>query len=316
MIAGIRILFLSLSVALTQAIYPTIPRLYNLFEAAANQEFLTQDFIYEIWNNIYVLVGVVVLFAIAIKLISAMVNPDNLTDSKKGAKGTYFRAVAAVLLIFLCPMAFKLAYDVQTDLIKDNYLISHIFGFKYNSNDIGQALAWETFSSFCTPVDLDGEELEEAEASGYYDEYYSVQEDIDNINYLDFELVVSKALAVALNPVKVISPTNPIADAANNGILDQDFGFEYHSILCPLAGLLVAYEMLLLVMDTIFRSAKIAILELMLPIVLGAFVFNPEILKKWAKEFFSTYIIVFLKLIAIGFMIIAIVELKARGVIF
>ena len=86
--------------------------------------------------------------------------------------------------------------------------------------------------------------------------------------------------------------------------------FRYQSILCPLAGVLVAYELLLLCMDTIFRAAKLAILELMLPIVLGAYVFSPDILKKWAKEFFGTYIVIFLKLIAIGFMIIVINVLK------
>ena len=62
------------------------------------------------------------------------------------------------------------------------------------------------------------------------------------------------------------------------------------------------------------ESAKIALLELMLPVVLGAYVFNPEILKKWAKEFFSTYISVFLKVLAIGFMILALDALK--GVVF
>lgn len=298
MILGIRTLFLGLSVAITQAVYPLIPRLYKLFIDAANFEFLSEKLIYRIWNNLYVLVGVIVLFAIAIKLISAIVNPDTLADNKKGAKGAYFRTVIAVILIFICPLIFNLARQVQSDLLADNFLISRVFGYETKSSSVGQMLAWETFSAFCTPVDevtrrpLTAEELEMDKT---YSEYFSVGVDIDNIEDLDFELFYSK---IAI----------PAGDLVNYS------GIKYNSLLCPLAGILVAYELLLLCMDTVFRAAKLAILQLMLPIVLGAYVFNPDILKKWAKEYVSTFIVVFLKVIAIGFVVIAITELK--GVIF
>ena len=45
MILGIRTLFLGLSVAITQAVYPLIPRLYKLFIDAANFEFLSEKLI-------------------------------------------------------------------------------------------------------------------------------------------------------------------------------------------------------------------------------------------------------------------------------
>ena len=308
LVLGIRALFLGLSVAITQAVYPLIPRFYKLFMDVANFRFLSNKFIYNIWNNIYVLVGVVVLFAIAIKLISAMVNPDTMTDNKKGVKGAYLRAVIAIILIFACPIIFNIAYDIQNDLLKDNFLITRIFGYKIDDKSAGQMLAWETFSAFCTPINSETKEAitNGNDFSSYYSDYYLTSVDIDNISNLDFELYYS---TMALSTVG--QAAGDVGAAAASFI---PTGFEYHSLLCPLAGILVAYELFLLCMDTIFRSAKIAILQLMLPIVLGAYVFNPEILKKWAKEFFSTFIIVFLKVIAIGFMIIAINALK--GVVF
>ena len=312
LVLGIRALFLGLSVAITQAVYPLIPRFYKLFMDVANFRFLSNKFIYNIWNNIYVLVGVVVLFAIAIKLISAMVNPDTITDNKKGAKGAYLRAVIAIILIFACPIIFNIAYDIQNDLLKDNFLITRIFGYKIDDTSAGQLLAWETFSSFCTPTNqdtkqpLNEKDLLDNATSVTYADYYMTAVDIDNISNLDFELYYSTMALSALG-----QGAGDVGAAAASFI---PTGFEYHALLCPLAGILVAYELFLLCMDTIFRSAKIAVLQLMLPIVLGAYVFNPEILKKWAKEFFSTFIIVFLKVIAIGFMIIAINALK--GVVF
>ena len=78
----IHALFLNISVAISAYAYPLVVRLYRLFEWICTFKFLSDDFIHSVWNNIYVFVAVIVLFAIAIKLISAMINPDMLTDNK------------------------------------------------------------------------------------------------------------------------------------------------------------------------------------------------------------------------------------------
>lgn len=317
---GIKSLFLGLSLLITVWVYPMIKRLYDLFMYLATFQFLDNEFINNVWNNLYVLVGVIVLFAIAIKLISAMVNPDTLTDNKKGVKGAYLRTVIAVVLIFACPILFKLSYEIQRDLLKNDFLVRTVFGYKVDSTkSIGQMLAWETFSAFCAPVDSETKALVKVESwedSPILDFYYSLEDNIDPIAGL-YEIIyvdetITTAVGEAAGFVVGGGMGNPLGGAEIGALAGGtiELGFEYHDILCPLAGLLVAYELILLCMDTMFRSAKIAILELMLPIVLGAYVFNPEILKKWAKEFFSTYLSVFLKVLALGFMILALEALR------
>ena len=74
MLLGIKELLLGLSVSITQAIYPLIPRLYDLFLYTANFQILDNKFIHTVWNNIYILVGVVVLFAIAINLFDSLLH--------------------------------------------------------------------------------------------------------------------------------------------------------------------------------------------------------------------------------------------------
>ena len=311
MVLGIRALLLGISVAITQAVYPIIPRLYNLFLYFANMKFFDNDFIYRVWRNIYVLVGVIVLFAIAIKLIGAMVNPDTLTDNKKGVKGAFFRTVISIVLIFICPFLFDITYNVQSELLSDNFIIKRVFGYNLETRSIGQMLAWETFSAFCTPINQDTRQPitadEISEIPAYYKEYYYVGLDIDYISQLDFELYWTQIAKTALGT----AVGGDIGGAASDAI---NWGFEYNSILCPLAGILVAYEMMLLCMDTVFRIIKLTFLQLMLPIVLGAYVFNPDILKKWAKEYFSTYIIVFLQVLGVGFMVLAIVAIRGGSI--
>jgi hypothetical protein len=316
---GIKALFLGLSVLLCNLSYPLIPKLYNLFMDLSNFRILKEDFIFSIWNNLYVLVGVVVLFAIAIKLISAMVNPDTLGDNKKGAKGAYFRAVFAVILIFLAPIAFRTLFNIQDKLLSDNFLTSRIFGYSIDSDSAGQVLAWETFSAFCAPVDEDNnvrtwDDLTEDEKKKEKYVYYFAG--YGDINYTQYALLdiykedMLKSGAATAGGIILGWPEAGSAITMGSGASIEFTDFQYHSILCPLAGLLVVYELVLLCMDTLFRAVKLAVLQLMLPIVLGAYVFNGEILKKWAKEFFSTYVIIFLKVLAIGFMIIIINVLK------
>lgn len=282
-------LVLNISAIITAASYPLVVRLYRLFEYICTFELLHEDFIHSVWNNIYIFVAVIVLFAIAIKLISAMVNPDLLTDSKKGAKSYYFRAVAAVILIFLVPIVFEKSFEIQEELLTKNMLSSHVFGYKVEEGtNLGQIFAWEGFSAFCLPDKASKDKID--------NKYLSIRADMDNINSVMNEIRLQKSTKYALPTLIVLN----------------DNQWEYHSILCPLVGLLLVYEMVLLCMDTLFRAAKLAFLQIMTPIVLGAFVFDPSILKKWAKEFFSTYISLFLKVLAMYFIAITISQIQAE----
>ena len=290
-VGAVTSLLKALSMYLIKVVTPYIPKFYRLFEVISTYELLDDVFLNKIWNNIYIFVAVIVLFAIAIKLIGAMVNPDTLSDNKKGARAYYFRTVIAVVLIFLIPLLFDYSYELQSDLAKKNYLMSHIFGYKIkDGSNVGQLLAWEAFSSFIYPVSES--ELSNLSAN----QYLEIQKDVgnNNIPYLfnnwyETEEQTDKISAVNLQKA-----------------------FRCHAILCCITVLLVAYELILLCMDTFFRTAKLGFLEMMTPIVLGAYVFNPEILKKWAKEFFSTYIALFLKMMALAFMIISLVQVKGR----
>lgn len=282
-------LLTSISLLITKYAYPLIPELYSLFIKLSTFQFLDNTYIKSVWNNIYVLVGVIVLFAIAIKLISAIVNPDTLSDNKKGAKSLYFRTVLAVVFIFIIPALFTYSYKLQLKLIDSNFLISRVFGYQIPDDaDVGQLLSWTTFSSFCTL----GEDADETDREYYRRVSYDMSRFMDE---LTSRIKSKDGMGGKYN---LLSGSTAHAS------------FNYHTLLSPIAGCVVAYEMFLLCMDTLFRAAKLAFLELMLPIILGAFVFNADIIKKWAKEFISTYLSLFLKVLAIGFMVISLVAIR------
>lgn len=307
-IQGIKSLLRGLSLIISGAMYPLSRNLYHLFEYFSTFKFLKNDMIENVWNNIYVFVAVIVLFAIAIRLISSMVNPDLLTDKKNGAKNYYFRAIISVVLMFIIPILFDYSFDLQQKLMKNNYLLKHVFGYELNG-DFGQVLAWETFSAFCKPIESNSWQLKgfkiNIQVKNLSEEnnlYWLAEKDI---NMVEFLLASIGARGTIEDVLYSLNPTGVI-----NNTLQIDYAYYYHSFLCPIMGCVLVYELFLLCMDTVFRSVKLAFLELMLPIILGAYVFNPEFLKKWAKEFFSTYISLFFRVLAIAMLAIGLQTYK------
>ena len=72
-----------LCIYICAAIYPFIVKVYAIFYNLANTRFLEgTDVINKLSANIYVLVSVVMLFAFSVTILSAIVNPDLLTDGK------------------------------------------------------------------------------------------------------------------------------------------------------------------------------------------------------------------------------------------
>ena len=58
------------------------------------------------------------------------VNPDSFSDNKKGVKNYYFRAVAAVVMIFIIPLLFDYSFEIQSNLLKNNYLTTRVLGYE------------------------------------------------------------------------------------------------------------------------------------------------------------------------------------------
>lgn len=264
---------------ITQAVYPLIPDLYQIFEDLATNQYISAKQIRQLSQNIYIIISAIMLFALGIKLISAIVNPDLLDDKKKGAKQTFFRCVAALFLIVLIPMGFNKMYDFQNTVAgKDengnrNQLIEKILlGMDTsNSSNPGQILAAYGFASFCYP----NETVSVESIKNNYNQ--ALTEDISKIDNLD-DAITSKT--------------------------DGEWDLKYHPILSPAAGIFLVYEMIVLCMDIALRGIKLALLQLITPIILCAYVLTGnDVLQKYAKEVLSTFALLFLKIAMISFMI-------------
>ena len=168
-----------LSFALASSLYSLIPDLYDIFYKLSCATYIDQETIRGLSRNVYVIISACMLFALGIRLLTAIVNPDSFNDNKKGAKRTFMNCIIAVLLIAVVPIGFEKAYDVQHTLVGDeesgeNSLITALFlGKQISSNDsIGEILAKQSFVTFCYPNDYRTEDVTDA-FNNLTDNYYS-----------------------------------------------------------------------------------------------------------------------------------------------
>ena len=262
-----------------QWVYPLIRDFYNIFLIISTYKFLSLEEIKTLQNNLYVLMSVIALFAVGFKLIQIIVNPDLMDDKKKGIRSTYVRVLIAVLLVIIVPFAFNiLIYNddsIQNHIIDNNVIQKQIFGIDTGDQDVGQILAWESFSAFvqlCTQEDKSN-----GDCTGV-----SEQDNIDEYN------CAARADADCGE-----------GESGINSIRNWDesmwgsYDYKWNPLLSLIAGVVILYEMVLLCMDTALRSIKLTLLQLMTPIVLGAYIFKEDILGKWAKEIISTFLSLF-----------------------
>ena len=269
-------IFRSLSFAIVQAIYPLIPDLYGVVMDLASNKYFTTESIRTLSGNIYIIISACMLFALALKLISAIVNPDMLSDKKKGVRSVALHIIFAVFLIVLVPIAFDKMYEFQDDIVENQLVEKIILGMDTDeSNEPGQILAAYAFASFCEPHETVSAQALSSQGADLYNK--ALTDDIDYIKQMD-----------------------GVINSKTNG----EYDLEYNAILSPAVGLYLVYQLILMAMDMALRTIKLGMLQLITPVILCGYVIaGTDILQKWAKMVASTFALLFLKIAMISFMI-------------
>ncbi len=265
---------------IVEAVYPLIPSLYNIFKILAENKFFTEEQIANLSNNIYIFISVCMLFAFGIRLLNGIVNPELLDEKKKGVKSVFFNAFAAVIMIIIVPIGFRMLYSIQ-DRIVENHLIEKIFlGTELtDKQDPGQIIAAYAFSAFCYPNEEVTSEGLDSTGQDYYNKTLT---DISNVKKLTSYITKGKGLLGK----------------------DPEYDLEYNSILAPAAGIVILYELIIMCIDLALRSVKLGLLQLIAPIILCGYIFKgTELLQKWIKEVITTWVLLFLKVAMVVFMV-------------
>lgn len=275
-----------IAIVLCNWIYGLIPNLFSIFYYLADSRFINSEIIKTFSTNIYVLISVVMLFAFAVKLLQAIVNPDMLADSKKGVAGVAKRVFIALTLVILIPFAFDQLYELQHQVVSNSLIEKLLVGMQNESGDnnvgessnAGQVLAAMTISGLLYPEDGATTTSENLQTN-----YNSMI----NSNIEDMSLLIPN-----INETYVDSNGN------------EKYVLNFNSLIALIAGVFVVYMLILFCFDTALRFIKLGFLELTAPISIMAYIYNgTEFLNKWFKETLNTFVTLFVRIAALSLLI-------------
>lgn len=300
---------------LDRVIYSFIVTVYDLFVDIAETSIFTEEVIDLFASKVYALLGIFMLFKVSFSILSYIVSPDDFLDKTKGFSKMISNIIITLTLLIVTPWIFTQAMDIQRIILRDN-IIGKIFSTaEINTNaitDPGNTMAYETFKAFYhldTDTYSECQGLEQATAEqitgGSFDSCKSV-----GFNNADNFEAMAQSLRYAYN-------TNSISiymdgDLLNQRANDDGYVMSYMYLISTLAGGAVCLLLIVFCFDIAVRSVKLGFLRMIAPIPIVSRV-DPkkgkEVFDKWVKVCISTYLDLFIRLLAIYFAIFVITQM-------
>lgn len=287
-----------------------ITAVYNLLMELADLTLYSENIVKIVGQRIGLILGIFMLFRIAISLINYMISPDRFSDSKQGGGQLIKNIIVSLVLLATVNIIFETAYSVQKKIVSSGIIEKIFFGENSETKmDIGYYL----YTGFFTPntkVLPDCENMWEPTANlantACDDELFELLETNarDSIhkarNNLDMSQIFSNYDVVMSN---------------KGGAFKGDFLFEYTPIISTAVGVIALLIMISFSMDLAKRAIKLLFLQIIAPVPI---IFNmdtgkgKDVFQKWYKECFNTYISVFIRLLSIDFAVFMIVLVKGN----
>ena len=336
--------------AIDSIIYGLIVSVYNLIISVSQTSIMSQGQIKAFASRIELLLAVFMLFKVSFSIITYIVNPDDFSDKSKGFGKLLQNTIISLLLLVFTPYAFSMAYDLQKIILEDNSIMTLVFGDSIDNNsnytnEGGQLLAYSVMIPFFTPethsglismpdcakfVDKDGKfnrhciaeiysatngsniALENLDLRGDLLRFFTTGKFFKEWD--DATIIENYAMGVEKKNYSLTFRLDAVKFTTNGNL---EFIFKYNFLISTVVAAILLLILISFLLDIALRSVKLAFLQLIAPIPIISFM-DPKsgkdgIFKKWYQMCLSTYLSLFVRLLAIYFAIYLITILVQNG---
>lgn len=298
----------SLLLYIDSVVYKIVSMLFSVFYSIAELQILNNDVYEAIADRVYLLVGVIALFAITVSLMKALVNPDNFA---KGTITSFKNLVISILLVILMPTIFKYAFSLQAAIISDG-VIANVFNFSISGNETQMVNICNnpqkvTVGNAASTLNSDDETVEytvnDCQANfitmqvlkAFFQPYDSSISNNYKTNWEDAE----KYMIYTGNFDYILTFVEQVTNGTDTNYIT------YYALLSTAAGIFLGYIVLSFCIDLGVRAFKLAFYQLIAPIpILMKIIPGKEgQFDKWSKQTISTFLEVFVRLIIVSFVV-------------
>lgn len=338
----------SVCAAMDNGIYSLISGAFQVFFNVANANILSSTLITDLFSRIQLIFGVIILFRLAISLISGIVNPDAFSNEKTGFGKVITRVVISlVLVVTIIPL--NLSGDFEQNSLQDRINKNGImFGLMYDiqdrvfsNNTLGKIIIGPSVPSSQTSSEANNEYVEDGNnlAKGLLKSFYNVnvtdaaekkiRDDprvatpefyADETNRLDGDsgnnttvqnIEADTCGDIEGDPGCSLRYTLEQVSSLSDGGIKKYFVWDYRIFLSSLCGIFVLIMLLGFVIDIAIRSFKLIILRIIAIVPIIAYIDpkSDKMLQTWGETTLKTYIDIFLRVGVMYFVMLIAAEL-------
>lgn len=293
--------------------------IYKVFFLVANATIVSGDVIKVFYSRIQLILGILMIFKLAMSILNIIINPDSIKDQKQGPSKIVTRIVVSLFMLTLVipiniPNAadkslnayindhgilFGFLYKAQDSILSENILAKLILGTSSNStaddmdvnnlSDVGNVMASTVLKVFIRinvkddtqPPCEDSETCENTICAAEVNESHYAEENVD--------------------PQVILSHIN---DSCGSGSSER-YAFGYTPIIGAIVMLIMTIVITGFTVDIAVRAIKLAILRMVAPVPIISYINPPKqgggAFDNWTKSLISTYVDLFVRLAIVYF---------------
>ena len=292
--------FWKIIISLVGSIFKLVNSAYRIFLALAEADIFENAEFDIITKNMYEILSIVMLFALAYGILVKIVDPEN---SKSGVDGKKIlqKLVMAIVLLALIPSIFSFMFGLQEAILESNVLNSIFTGSSnvgaQNIQNAGNVMAVNSFKPFFTPNVNSDVNPEDARGS--------------ITNHTEYGITLGNNGSYGCKKDQCT-----LADVDTFAEKTGDFGFyqafaaninegevDFQWLIALVVGGFLVYAMISFCFDMALRVCKLAFFEIIAPIAIFCNVIPKmeDVFKKWLSNTTKTFISVFTRIIVMNF---------------
>lgn len=316
----------SIGVALLGAIY-------KIFYMVANATIIKGEVLKVFYSRIQLILGILMIFKLAMTILNIIINPDLIKDQKQGAGKVVTRIVVALFMLTLVipiniPNAkanslnayindhgilFGFLYKTQDTILSENIIAKLVLGVPSDSDsglnvnnldDVGNTMASTVLKVFVR-INVKDEEAPICDNENKGDPCPNVvcPDEVNASHYAEDNV----------DPQIILDHINEDCGSGS----DHRYAFVYTPFLGAVFMIIMALIIAGFTVDIAVRAIKLAVLRLIAPIPIISYINPPKqgggAFDNWTKSLISTYVDLFLRLAIVYFGLFLIRSLLDTG---
>ena len=287
-----------------------ITLVYNLLMNLSNLVLYNDSIVKAVGQRIGIILGIFMLFRIAVSLINYMISPEKFSDNNTGGGQLVKNIIISLVLIATVNVIFESAYMVQKRIVESGIVQKIFFGENSDTKDID--IGYYLYTGLFAP---DEEIIPECKEM--WDPTKDISQECDDKLFEYMETNARNSVFEARNNLdmsKVFSNYD-VVTANRDGAFTGTELFNYTPIVSTAVGVIALIILVSFSMQLAIRAVKLLFLQLIAPVPIIANMDTgkgKDMFNKWVKQCINTYISVFIRLIAINFGVFMIVLVKGN----